>query len=485
VSFLICLACGALAVRDPVFAVITIGAIGCFVIYVTGPQRMASIAIVVSFASLPAALPAGKFVGPVIIYVYEVLIVLAIIFLIPLAKVRLSNFLLPTIMFSAVMIAFVIGIMSDYELARVASEGKNLLIMVAGFVLAILVVRAGYLRQSIRVMVVVLWFSAIMLVASSLTGLRLAGRNQTLSSDAGADAVRLLTPTQTPALAALAALLVLSIFGFVRYQHWLSIGLPAFAVTILGFSRNTLIALAVATVLAVFVKFSWSTIGRVARMVMTGAAAVLVFTALLALLQRTGAASWVSEQSLAFSHRVFGGVSTTALAADPSTQYRLNENVNLWRAFGQSPILGHGLGYAYQPSTGPPDRFAATDGPYYAHNFYLWLLVKAGVFGMLAFIYFAFVPLLRAIRTASIEAKASAIVGASLLVICIVNPLPLGPANCLALGMTLGLAMAFSRPKIGHHVGEVALALSGPGSAPRFVAEPNFFASKVYPRLRR
>ena len=82
------------------------------------------------------------------------------------------------------------------------------------------------------------------------------------------------------------------------------------------------------------------------------------------------------------------------------------ENVNLWIAIREAPLFGHGFGYAYQPPFGPAGRFAATFGPYYAHNFYLWLLAKAGIIGLVGFAMFALVPIIRAVRTQSVEAKA-------------------------------------------------------------------------------
>jgi O-antigen ligase len=133
------------------------------------------------------------------------------------------------------------------------------------------------------------------------------------------------------------------------------------------------------------------------------------------------------------------------MAVDSSVLSRLRENRNLIHAIGTAPALGHGLGYAYQAPSGKPGFFEATLGTTYAHNFYLWLLVKAGVLGMIGFGLFAVVPVARALRTASVEAKAAAIVAVSLLTICVVNPLPLGTNNALALGMSIGAAMAFGR----------------------------------------
>ena len=78
-------------------------------------------------------------------------------------------------------------------------------------------------------------------------------------------------------------------------------------------------------------------------------------------------------------------MSPTAMAVDSSTQDRLRENANLLAAFGDAPLFGHGLGYAYQPPFGKAGSFTATLGTTYSHNFYLWWLVKAGAVGMASF----------------------------------------------------------------------------------------------------
>jgi hypothetical protein len=63
---------------------------------------------------------------------------------------------------------------------------------------------------------------------------------------------------------------------------------------------------------------------------------------------------------------------------------------------------------------------------------------------MAAFVVFAMVPVLRALRCGSAPAKISAAVAIGLLVMCNVDPLPEESPNGLTLGMVLGAAMAFA-----------------------------------------
>jgi O-antigen ligase len=441
-----CFSVGIVAVHSMRLGLLLIGALACLIVYLTGPRRMVLVALFLACASLPASLHVGKVIGPVAIDEYHAAVMLAIVFLIPVARLRFSQYVLPLILLLTVAVFTVLGLMAGNEPVATAREATFLCEMIAGFVLAVLIVRADYVRQSIWVASAVMWFSAGMILASSLTGLRLAGRAESLAAETGVDAIRIVTVTQAPAVAVLTALVAAQIIGRARWSTWLMLGVPALMITLLSFSRHTLIGLAVAAVVAIAANLGWAAIRRLASIVAVGAAVLAVVTpAALFLLQNYAAGAWLSKQVDAFSHRVLDGVSTSALEVDSSTLARLHENTNLWRAIGESPLLGHGLGYAYQLPFGPAGSFTADLGPTYAHNFYLWWLVKAGVIGMVVFALFALVPVVRALRAASAPATIAAAVSAGLLAICVVDPLPLERASSLVLGIALGAAAAFSR----------------------------------------
>ena len=122
----------------------------------------------------------------------------------------------------------------------------------------------------------VLWFSAGMMLASSLTGLQ-SDRPRPVSlqgETGGAQAIRLITYTETPALAVLAALVAAQIVGRARLSVHLALGVPALVITLLSFSRDALIVLAVAAVAAFVATLGWSAIRRLA--VLAAVAAALV-----------------------------------------------------------------------------------------------------------------------------------------------------------------------------------------------------------------
>lgn len=327
----------------------------------------------------------------------------------------------------------------------VTREATTMIEMAIGFVLAMFVVYSGHVRWSIRVMIVILWFSAAMAIISSLYAIRLAGRAESLEGTTGAgQAVRIILSTQTPATAVLSALVAAPIVGRVRPRAYLALGLPALSISLLSFSRNTLISMGVAAAVALLGSLSWAAVRRAVVAATVGLAVVAVAVpGSLFLLQRSKTGAWLADQYVAFNQRVLGGVTSSALAVDDSALERLREINLLKETIAQAPLFGHGLGYVYQPPTGD-DEFHRYLYPAYSHNFYLWWLAKAGAVGMAAFVLFALTPVILALRCAPAPAKISAAVAAGLLAISAVWPLPEMPMDALGLGMALGAAMGYA-----------------------------------------
>ncbi|MCG5433887.1 O-antigen ligase family protein [Mycobacterium sp. MYCO198283] len=444
-----CFTAGVLAVRSLTPGIIFIGALACFAVFLIRPFGMVWIAVFLACASLPAAVHVGKVIGPFSVYVYQAAVLAAVVFLIVALRPRASWFVLPGLMALTVGYFAIMGASVGNDAERVAYEATYLLEMVAGFVLAVLIVADRGERsvaETAKVLAVVLWFSAGMIVASSLTGLKLAGRTESLSDITGsADSVRLLTASQIPAMAVLLALVAVQIVGRVRPVWFLALGVPALVITLLSFSRSILIGLAVTAIVAMLAQAGFGAVRRTAVLVFGAVVAFAVTVPLcLFLLQHTEPGDWLAGQVDAFSHRVLGGVSSNALAEDSSAQARVAENDNLLAAFQDAPVFGHGIGYAYQQPFGKPGTFTSTLGTTYAHNFYLWWLVKAGVVGMAGFAVFALVPVAKALRAGRPAARSAAAVGVGLLAVCVVDPLPLNLTNALVLGVALGACFALA-----------------------------------------
>lgn len=122
----------------------------------------------------------GKVFGPLTIYAYHLAAILAICYLIPAAKPRSSDFVLPGILVAAVLWSTATGFATGNPDLTVTREATTMIEMAIGFVLAMFVVYSGHVRWSIRVMIVILWFSAAMAIISSLYAIRLAGRAESL-----------------------------------------------------------------------------------------------------------------------------------------------------------------------------------------------------------------------------------------------------------------------------------------------------------------
>lgn len=442
-----CFVYGALSVRNTTQGIVLVGLTFFLIVYWAKPELMIGLALFLGCAALPDGLHVGKVIGPVSIYASHVVLVLAICFVLPAVRLRMSDYLLPG-MFALTVIYFAaVGFSTGHNTAIVVREATFLFEMLAGFVLALVVVYGDYMLLSLHAIAFTLWFSAGMALLGSSGGIKLAGRTESLQADTGDAASRVITSALIPAIAVLTALIAAQILGRVKPSAYLMLGPPALLIPVLAFSRNTLISIGVAAAVAFFASMGWSSVRRAARLALTAAGILAVaIPGALFLLGDTSAGIWLANQITGFSHRVLGRTSGSALAADPSALARLAEDRHLNDSIAGAPWFGHGLGYAYQLPFGgdDPNEFTQSLGTTYAHNFYLWWLAKAGVVGMVAFAVFALTPLVRALRSASVPAKISAAVSTGLMAMAIIDPLPEEPTNAMTLGLTLGAAMAFA-----------------------------------------
>jgi hypothetical protein len=442
-----CFVFGVLSVRRTTEGTFLIAVLFCAIVYWVKPEAMVGVALFAAFAALPQGLFIGKQIGPAVISAYLVAAVLAVCYLSSIVRSRFSDYLLPGILALTIVFTAAAGFQAGSEPRVIWVEALSMFEIVVGFLLALLVVYGGYISWCMRVAVVILWFSAAMAIMSSLREIRLAGRAESVEGGGSDSAVRIIVTTQIPATAVLCALVAAVIVGSVRPATVLRLGPPALIISLLSFSRNTLIAIAVAAGVAFLISLSWSAVRRTA---VVGAVSVAVLAVAvpgsLFLLGHSQAGAWLSAQFSAFNQRVLGGVSSSALAVDESALERVRENGLLYREIARAPLFGHGLGYPYQAPKGG-DEFGLIFYPAYSHNFYLWWLAKTGLGGMAVFALFALTPLVRAIRGASAPAKISAAVSAGLLAISVVWPLPeMGP-DALALGLALGLTMGFGNAR--------------------------------------
>jgi O-antigen ligase len=441
-----CFGFGVLSVRRTTEGIILTGALFCLVVYLVKPEAMVWFTLFAAFAALPAGLNVGKVIGPVTIWAYQVAALLAICFLLRSARPRFSDFVLPGIFVLTVVYATITGFATGQSDVVVFRESTTVLEVVIGFVLGLFIVYGNHLRSSTWVMVVVLWFSAGMAIAGSLGLVQLAGRGESLEATTGAaEAVRFILATQTPATAVLSALVAATVAIRLRPIIYLALGLPTVVISLLSFSRNTLIAMAVAAIVALIGNLSWPAVRRLLKATAFSVGLLaLALPGLMLLLQQTKVGAWLGDQLTAFSERVLGGISSRALAVDDSAQTRVRELNHLKELIPEAPVFGHGLGYTYRGPSGD-DEFGAVFQPAYSENFYMWWLAKGGAVGMAAFVLFAITPAILSLRCASAPAKIGAAVVASLLAVSAVWPLPEQPHDALAFGIAIGATMGFAR----------------------------------------
>ncbi|CDO90574.1 O-antigen polymerase family protein [Mycobacterium triplex] len=450
-----CFAFGVAATRDPYVGVVPVGAMFALVVYWAKPELMVWIALFYTFGALPIGLYVGKVLGPVTIFVWHVVLLTAIAYLIQLVRPRFSDYLPPAILLLTILYFTAIGFANGHSAEAILHEVACLCEMLAGYLLALLIVYGDYIKGATQTLILTLWFSAVMVILSSSLGLRLTGRFETIGeSTTGGSVTRLIVPTTAPAIAVLAALMAAKVLGRVRPATFFALGVPALIISLVAFSRGTLIVIGLAGVVAFFAKPSWQTLRRAAVFAVTSAALLAAMLPVaMFLLQHSKAGAWLGHQLAGFNYRVLGGVKASALAVDDSTQYRLVENADLGREIAKAPVFGHGLGYAYRLPFGDEgsgsdafgfDSFTVLLGTTYAHNFYLWWLVKAGALGMVVFAWFALRPVVRALRSVSTPAKIAGAVSVGLLVLNIVGPNIEDTPDSVVYGMVLGSAMGFA-----------------------------------------
>lgn len=300
----------------------------------------------------------------------------------------------------------------------------------------------------LRAFKVALWAGAALNVLAVVGVLRVTGRDEAaglfIDGSAGATngATRLINNATHISLAVVCACVALLISGRVGIRTVWPYLLPALAPVFVSYSRNSVLAVGVVVLFVLLVEHDLAVIGRFGRLVAVAAAAVGVVLLV-------SGSSGLGDALHSYADRVIAGLSSSTMNADASSQYRVLENTYLLQTWHQAPLFGHGFGAVYRPASGSTGSFAATYATFYAHNFYYWLLVKAGVVGAAAWCLFAFGPVLTRISRPATLRMAAAGAGVGLLAASVVAPMPLGTdsASCVALGAALGLAAGTVRPR--------------------------------------
>ena len=434
---------GYAVVKDPRLALVGSLAAVFLVAYWHYPPIAIHAALASATLTLPTSIPLALHPFGLTVTVWDLLI--------PLALVEVYRKMRPppvvsrgvVVLGTAWLVSTLFGWHQGNDVTYWFLESRVQLVFIAAFYIGAGVAYAGRLREFRTTFLAVLWISAPLLLLSALSiGPALLGRRTTASLNGDStDVARLLTNSQFAALTALCVCLGLLAIGHVKLSTILPYLAPSVLIVFLSFSRNTLIAVAISLVVVA--------IGR--RLTLRPIATVIAVTIGVGLVGAftlwasagTDVGTFMQSQVDAYKSRVLLGAEGDALSADKSAQARLIEDSNLIDKFQQSPIVGHGFGFAYQDPSGTSE-FTQTLGRYYAHNFYLWLLVKSGLVGMAAFIFAAVWPLISALRQKNISAPALVATAFGLLGVSYVAPLPSESPSSLIIGTVIGIAVGAS-----------------------------------------
>jgi hypothetical protein len=397
-----------------------------------------------AMVAMPAWIPMSVALGGVSFRFYEPFLLISV--LVVALKYRPQNYamLRTALLLLLIAVWIAVGLANDHEAGRVLVDTRHFLYLAMAFYVAASISGTPLVDRVVKILPALLWISALVTVAASAVGFGIAGMQSEASGslDGSEQAARLISPATYPAVAVLCGVMALWLSGKKPMRAMLMYSFPALVVVFLSFTRNALIAIAVASIFAILASRDFKAVRRITTLALVAGGVVLLITVGEPFLRQIGPLGWALDQFDAFTSRVLGGISSTAIAADGSAQFRFEqENYYLVPEIFRSPVFGHGYGYAYKPlETG---RFITEKSEglrYYAHNFYLWILVKTGFVGLLIFAFSIIVPVLGRMRVkSSIVHMASAAAAAGLLAASFVAPMPLGAPTSVLLGALAGI----------------------------------------------
>lgn len=407
------------------------------------PNRLFYLTVALATLALPTFIPTAITVGSVGIKAYELLLLVSVIY----ASFRYKG--RPPIALIAfgglIALWTMIGLLSQHPPAKVVYDVRNLVMLWLACYVAWRVSGTEVIPGVIRWIKWILWISLGLSILASSALISVAGRVEDASlpvsgSDVGESAVRLLTPATHLSLAVLCVVVVMLISGQYRIKSVLPYLIPALTMVVISFSRNAILGIAVAILFGLIAS---RTAGSIMKAVGYSLATITVFWLLVSsssILNQVPGGTWLNSQVEGFSERVLGGLNSDTLSIDNSAQFRFQqENLLIEPRIAEAPIMGHGFGYAYKIPIGIPGTFNADFAPYYAHNFYLWVLAKTGLIGLVVFLWFALLPTVRSLRRTELTVVATGGAILALLATSFVAPMPIGSPTGFILGALIGV----------------------------------------------
>lgn len=411
--------------------------------------------IIAGLTAFPAFIPYSVQLSSTTIFVYEPFLYFAAGWAIithPASMIARRRALWLTVLIAAAAIA---GIAQQFPTLEIIGDSRGLLSTLAAVVIASRVYGTSHADAALKTLRTSLWVSLIITLAASALHFQVAGRSEAAAlflstTGAGAsDSTRYLTAASQVAVIVFSVVLALVVVDRINLRTAAPYLIPSLALSFLSFSRNSFLAIAFAVVFAIVA-------ARTLKPLVVAVKAAIFVGIPLTILAMANASfglpggEFVTTQFNAFMSRVIDGLDPSTLSDDTSAVARVNEDGYLLQGIVQSPLVGHGFGFAYRPAVGPVGSFSATKGQYYGHNFYLWITVKTGILGLAAFLYFAAVPVLKSLWNSSTASIGLGAAGAGVLLAIVFAPFPNDYVNgsSLAVGLLFGALIAeVSKPK--------------------------------------
>lgn len=437
---------------------------GCF-LFVTLVLRngtwIVHATLVALFMTTVPEIPRGVRIGGIFVYYYELFILASFAYALfrarsnsfALVGLRRSSILRSVVLFSCVIaLGTGIAILRGHPMWDIQYDVKSLLEMIVVIIVAVVLIALDDWQRYIKTLAFILTTSAMLMIYASATGFVLWGRTETAELYAsggralagGSEAIRYLTQTTPLALAALLGGVGMLLLGRLTGVGLIFIVIPALIISVLSFSRNTLLALAGAILFASIVAVAQGHGANLCRRLLIFPLIVVPLALVVVTLSSAfGARDWIDTQVAGYANRVVAGLDESNERADVSANYRDLENDYLGRAGMEHPLLGGGFGTRYKPASGKRGEFQAVEGTLYAHNAYGWLFVKVGLFGLATFVAVLLscaVPVLTR-RQSSPMAMTGAVTLAGLSIAIFVTPMPIEQPGCSIIGILIAMCV--------------------------------------------
>lgn len=410
-------------------------------ILIVRPHWWVGMVVLATTATLPGQIPMDANIGGFSVEFSEIALAAGAAFvLVRYAENRASD-AGAAIIFAITALFALLGYLEGYPLNHIANDSRGLFGLALALFIAGRIALTPLAATALKSVRLTLWVSFTFIALGALGAVQVAGRSTdaslALAGSAPTNVTRILSPTTHLAATVVGICLALAVTRAGSRRTILTFLVPALGITFFAYSRNALALVAIAVFLTPLFERQFRAWIRVASAAVGLVLAYLTVGWALPHLADLPGLGYVNRMYSAYTHRVIGGLSTETQQVDSSILYRQLEIRNMRTAISEGPLLGHGMGFSYQRQR---DRSTPTSA-YYGHQFYYWIVVKAGFVG--AFVYLAaFVaPIFKAIRQPGVPMRsACAAAAVGLLYVSTVAPMPLSTNGGPLLGALLGIA---------------------------------------------